>query len=145
MKHAILAVTILFFLSSPLSVLAEEQAALEEPTESVTSVTEASNSVNPDMPRPMHGKGHGGMKCGGGQHGKGHGGMKCGGGQHGKGHGGMKRGGVQHGKGHGGMKRGGDQHGKGHDEKHAQVVRRLDMIEVRLAKIEAMIEILMRR
>ena len=131
MKHAILAVTILFFLSSPLSVLAEEQAALEEPTESVTSVTEASNSVNPDMPRPMHGKGHGGMKCGGGQHGKGHGGMK--------------RGGGQHGKGHGGMKRGGDQHGKGHDEKHAQVVRRLDMIEVRLAKIEAMIEILMRR
>jgi hypothetical protein len=103
MKHAILAVTILFSLSGPLSVLAEEQAALEEPTESVTSVTEASNSVNPDMPRPMHGKGHGGMKHGGGQH------------------------------------------GKGHDEKHAQVVRRLDMIEVRLAKIEAMIEILMRR
>ena len=131
MKHAILAVTILFSLSGPLSVLAEEQAALEEPTESVTSVTEASNSVNPDMPRPMHGKGHGGMKHGGGQHGKGHGGMK--------------RGGGQHGKGHGGMKRGGDQHGKGHDEKHAQVVRRLDMIEVRLAKIEAMIEILMRR
>jgi hypothetical protein len=131
MKHAILAVTILFSLSGPLSVLAEEQAALEEPTESVTSVTEASNSVNPDMPRPMHGKGHGGMKHGGGQHGKGHGGMK-----HGCG---------QHGKGHGGMKRGGGQHGKGHDEKHAQVVRRLDMIEVRLAKIEAMIEILMRR
>jgi hypothetical protein len=131
MKHAILAVTILFSLSGPLSVLAEEQAALEEPTESVTSVTEASNSVNPDMPRPMHGKGHGGMKHGGGQHGKGHGGMKHGGGQHGKGHGGMKR--------------GGGQHGKGHDEKHAQVVRRLDMIEVRLAKIEAMIEILMRR
>ena len=131
MKHAILAVTILFSLSGPLSVLAEEQAALEEPTESVTSVTEASNSVNPDMPRPMHGKGHGGMKHGGGQHGKGHGGMK-----HGDG---------QHGKGHGGMKRGGGQHGKGHDEKHAQVVRRLDMIEVRLAKIEAMIEILMRR
>jgi len=131
MKHAILAVTILFSLSGPLSVLAEEQAALEEPTESVTSVTEASNSVNSDMPRPMHGKGHGGMKHGGGQHGKGHGGMKHGGGQHGKGHGGMKR--------------GGGQHGKGHDEKHAQVVRRLDMIEVRLAKIEAMIEILMRR
>jgi hypothetical protein len=43
------------------------------------------------------------------------------------------------------MKHGGGQHGKGHDEKHAQVVRRLDMIEVRLAKIEAMIEILMRR
>jgi len=103
MKHAILAVTILFSLSGPVSVLAEEQAALEEPTESVTSVTEASSSVNPDMPRPMHGKGHGGMKHGGGQH------------------------------------------GKGHDEKHAQVVRRLDMIEVRLAKIEAMIEILMRR
>ena len=131
MKRAILAVTILFSLSGPVSVLAEEQAALEEQTESVTSVTEASISVNPDMPRPMHGKGHGGMKHGGGQRGKGHGGMKHGGGQRGKGHGGMKH--------------GGGQHGKGHDEKHDQVVRRLDMIEVRLAKIEAMIEILMRR
>jgi len=43
------------------------------------------------------------------------------------------------------MKHGGGHQGKGQHEKHAQVVQRLDMIEVRLAKIEAMIEILMRR
>ena len=79
------------------------EEALEEPTESVTSVTEASNSGNPDMPRPMRGKGHGGMKHGGGQH------------------------------------------GKGKHDKHDQVVKRLDMIEARLAKIEAMLESLVRR
>jgi hypothetical protein len=51
-----------------------------------------------------------------------------------------KRGG--HGKmgGHGG---GG--HGGGHSEKHAQVVRRLDLIEARLAKIEFMLERLLQR
>ena len=43
------------------------------------------------------------------------------------------------------MKHGGGQQGKGHHEKHAQVVQRLDLIEARLAKIEAMLEILMRR
>ena len=58
---------------------------------------------------------------------------------------GMMRGGGQHGKGQGGMMRGGGQHGKGGHEKHRQVVQRLDMIEVRMAKIEAMLEILMRR
>ena len=42
--------------------------------------------------------------------------------------------------GHDGMK-----HGKGKHEKHAEVVRRLDMIEARMAKIEAMLESLMRR
>jgi len=131
MKYTILSMTILFSLSGPVSVLAEEQAVSEGPTETVTSVTEASTSVSLDTPRPMHGKGHCGMKHGGGQHGKGHGGMKHGGGQQGKGHGGMKH--------------GGGQQGKGQHEKHAQVVQRLDMIEVRLAKIEAMIEILMRR
>jgi len=57
----------------------------------------------------------------------------------------MKHGGGQQGKGHGGMKHGGGQHGKGMHEKHEQVVRRLDMIEARMAKIEAMLEILMRR
>ena len=55
------------------------------------------------------------------------------------------RGGGQHGKGQGGMMRGGGQHGKGGHEKDRQVVQRLDMIEARMAKIEAMLEILMRR
>ena len=115
MKYIILVMTILFSLAAPVSVLAEEQAVSEGPTETITSVTEASTSVNPDTPRPMHGKGM------------------------------MHKGKGQHGKGHGGMKHGGGHQGKGHHEKHAQVVQRLDMIEVRLAKIEAMIEILMRR
>ena len=57
----------------------------------------------------------------------------------------MHKGGGQHRKGQGGMKHGGGQHGKGGHEKHRQVVQRLDMIEARMAKIEAMLEILMRR
>lgn len=57
----------------------------------------------------------------------------------------MRHGGGGHGKGHGGMKHGGGQHGKGHEDKHRQVVQRLDLIEARLAKIEAMLESLMRR
>jgi hypothetical protein len=43
------------------------------------------------------------------------------------------------------MKHGGGQHGKGKHQKHEQVVKRLDMIEARLAKIEAMLESLVRR
>ena len=58
---------------------------------------------------------------------------------------GMMHGGGQHGKGQGGMMRGGGQHSKGGHEKDRQVVQRLDMIEARTAKIEAMLEILMRR
>jgi hypothetical protein len=52
----------------------------------------------------------------------------------------MQNGMGRHGMGHDGMK-----HGKGKHEKHAEVVRRLDMIEARMAKIEAMLESLMRR
>lgn len=36
-------------------------------------------------------------------------------------------------------------HGGGHHDKHAQVVQRLDMIEARMAKIELMLESLMKR
>ncbi len=36
-------------------------------------------------------------------------------------------------------------HGGGHHGKHAQVVERLDMIEARMAKIELMLESLMKR
>jgi len=61
---------------------------------------------------------------------------------------GMKhRGGRGHMHGKGGMKHEGGRHRKGmHDQQqHQQVVHRLDMIEARLAKIEAMLEILLRR
>ena len=62
-----------------------------------------------------------------GHHGKGH---------HGKGHHGKGKG--HHGKGHHGK-------GKGMHKQHAQVVQRLDLIEARLAKMEAMLESLIRR
>jgi hypothetical protein len=52
----------------------------------------------------------------------------------------MRRGMGRHGEDHAGM-----QHGGGHPGKHARVVQRLDIIEARLAKIEAMLEILIRR
>ena len=128
MKRSILAMAILFSMTGSASALAEEQAASGNPAETVASDTEASTAVNPGTPQLMPGKG-----------------MMHGGGQHGKGQGGMMRGGGQHGKGQGGMKHGGGQHGKGGHEKDRQVVQRLDMIEARMAKIEAMLEILMRR
>jgi hypothetical protein len=79
------------------------------------------------------------------QPGKGPGGMMHGAGQHGKGPGGMMHGAGQHGKGPGGMMHGGGRHGKGGDHDDSQLAQRLDMIEARLAKIEAMLEILVRR
>ena len=49
------------------------------------------------------------------------------------------------GKGQGCRKQGCDRQGKGQNNKHEQVVRRLDMIDARMAKIEAMLESLMQR
>jgi hypothetical protein len=128
MKRSILAMAVLFSMIGSATALAEEQAESEKPAETVASDTEASTTINPGTTQLMPGKG-----------------MMRGGGLHGKGQGGMMRGGGQHGKGQGGMMRGGGQHGKGGHEKHRQVIQRLDMIEVRMAKIEAMLEILMRR
>ena len=128
MKCSILAVAIMFTMTCSASAMAEEQVALEMPTETVVSDTEASIIVNPETTQSIPGKG-----------------MRRGGGQHGKGLGGMKHGGGQHGKGQGGMMHGGGQHGKGAHEKDRQLVQRLDMIEARMAKIEAMLEILVRR
>jgi hypothetical protein len=115
MKCTTLAVSILLFLSNPVSVLAEEPVITDRPSETVATEVQSSTTETAGNPRkkPCKGMGHQGK----GQHGKGQGGMMHGGGQRGKG---------------------------GHD-KHRQVVQRLDMIEARLAKIEAMLEILMRR
>ena len=115
MKRTTLAVAILFSLAGPASVLAEEQSVSEKLAEPLASVSEASTAATPETPGAMPGMGK------------------------------MHRGKGQHGKGHGGMKHGGGHHGKGHHEGHQQVVQRLDMIEARLAKIEAMLESLMRR
>ena len=51
----------------------------------------------------------------------------------------------QGGKGPGCMKQGCGHGGKGQQDRHQQVVRRLDMIEARIAKIEVMLESLMQR
>jgi hypothetical protein len=109
----------MFFLAGPASVLAEEPAVTNIAPETVVTGTEAATPANPATSRPMQGMGM--MHNGKGQKGMG-------------GHGGMKHGGGQHGKGKH------DMHGK-----HEQVVKRLDMIEARLAKIEAMLESLVRR
>jgi hypothetical protein len=113
----------MFFLAGPASVLAEDQTVSTDAS-AVTSIrsetavteTETAAPANPAASHQMHEMG--GKHKGKGQHGKG---------------------------GHGGMKHGGGQHGKGMHGKHEQVVKRLDMIEARLAKIEAMLESLVRR
>jgi hypothetical protein len=128
MKRSILAIAILFSMAGSASALAEEQAASEKLSETVASDTEAPTTVSPGTPQMMPGKG-----------------MMHSGGQRGKGQGGMMHSGGQRGKGQGGMMHGGGQHGKGGHDKDRQVVQRLDMIEARMAKIEAMLEILMRR
>ncbi len=126
MKRSILVIAILFSMAGSASALDEEQAASVNPAETVAPDTEASTTENPGTPQLMPGKG-----------------MMHGGGQHGKGPGSMMRGGGQHGK--GGMMQGGGRHGKGGQDDDRQVVQRLDMIEARMAKIEAMLEILVRR
>lgn len=55
------------------------------------------------------------------------------------------RGMGRHGMGGHGGGQGGGGHGGGHAGKHQDVVRRLEMLEVRMAKIEAMLDILLRR
>ena len=126
MKQSILTVVILFGLAGAVSVFATEP---ENSAETNTPGSEASSVVTSDTSRSMADMGmrHQG-KC---KHCKSHGNKK-----HGKGHGGMKHGSSHHGKG---------RHDEEHHDRHAQVVQRLDMIEARLAKIEAMLEILIRR
>ena len=125
MKSISTTAAMIFFLASPASVLAEEQTVSTEApavtnitSETVVTETETATPTpaNPATSHQMHQMG--GMHKGKGQHGKG---------------------------GHGGNKHGGGQHGKGKHDKHDQVVKRLDMIEARLAKIEAMLESLVRR
>ena len=57
----------------------------------------------------------------------------------------MRKGMGQDGPGPGGRKPGCDHDGRGQQNYQEQVVRRLDMIEARMVKMEAMLESLMRR
>jgi hypothetical protein len=93
----------------------EEQAAAETASQEAAAGTMASGADTPGQPCPMHGMGM------------------------------MHKGMGQHGKGPGGSKPGCDRHGKGQKGYQQQMVRRLDMIEARMAKIEAMLESLMQR
>jgi len=133
LKQTILTMSILFLFSSPASVLAVDQAVVETLPETVMSeqetvvseqeavVLDPMNIVSENETAmaenyPALQQTQGGAKS-----------HKC-----------------KRGKGQGG-KHGGGQHGKGKHDKHEQVVRRLDLIEARMAKIEAMLESLMRR
>jgi len=122
MKSISTTVAMMFFLASPASVLAEEQTVSTEApavtnvaSETVVIETETATPAKTATSHSMHEMG------------------------------GMHKGKGKQGKGHDGMKHGGGQHGKGKHQKHEQVVKRLDMIEARLAKIEAMLESLVRR
>lgn len=128
MKTATLTLLVLFSLAGPASALAEEQTAGKAPEATVDTGSSAP-ATTPEASRPATCKGM--MHAG-----------KC---QHGKSHGGMKHGGAQHGKGHDGKKHCAGKHRDGGHDKHRQVVQRLDMIEARMAKMEAMLESLMRR
>jgi hypothetical protein len=129
MKCTSITVAMMFFLAGPASVLAEAQTLTAEApavtteapavtnisAETVASGTEAATPANPATFHSMHEMGM------------------------------MHKGQGQHGQGQCGMMHGGGQPGKGKQAKHDQVVQRLDMIEARLAKIEAMLESLVRR
>jgi hypothetical protein len=136
MKQSILAIAIVFSMACSASLSAEEQATPKDPAEPVAATAESPSIENPGTPPVMHGDSQGGMMHGEAQHGKGQGGMMHGAGQHGKGQGGMMHGAGQHGRG---------RHGKGDEHDDRQLAQRLDMIEARLAKIEVMLEILVRR
>ena len=99
----------------PATSMIEKQTATVTPSEKVASGAGASGTVTPKHPCPTKGMGM------------------------------MRKGMGQGGHGPGCRKPGCDRHGGGKLDKHEQVVRRLDMIEARIAKIEAMLESLMQR
>jgi len=101
--------------TAPATSMIEERTATVPPLEEVGAGADASGTKSPRQPCPMQGMG-------------------------------MKRKGMgQGGHGPGCRKQGYDRRGGGQPDKHEQVVRRLDMIEARIAKIEAMLESLMQR
>lgn len=99
----------------PVTSMIEEQTATVTPQEQAAADAGASGTVTPRPPCPMQGMGK------------------------------MRKGMGHGGHGPGCRKPGCDRHGGGQVDKHEQVVRRLDMIEARIAKIEAMLESLMQR
>jgi len=107
----------MFFLASPASVLAEEQTVTTE-APAATNITAETAASGTEAATPANPATYRSMH---------------------------KMGMMHKGQGHCGMMHGDGQPGKGMHAKHDQVVQRLDMIEARLAKIEAMLESLVRR
>lgn len=101
--------------TAPVTSMIEEQTTTVTPQEEAAAVAGASGTVTPRPPCPMQGMGK------------------------------MRKGMGHGGHGPGCRKPGCDRHGGGQVDRHEQVVRRLDMIEARIAKIEAMLESLMQR
>ena len=127
MKCTSITVAMMFFLAGPASVLAEAQTLTAEAPAVTTEAPAVTNifaetaasgteAATPANPATFHSMHKMGM---------------------------MHKG--QPGQGDCGMMHGGGQPGKGMQAKHDQVIQRLDMIEARLAKIEAMLESLVRR
>ena len=101
--------------AAPVTGLAEEEVVPETSLEVVGAGADASGTDTPKAPCPRPGMGK------------------------------MRKGMGYDDKGPGNRKPGCDHRGGMHQNKHEQVVRRLDMIEARMAKIEAMLERLMQR
>jgi hypothetical protein len=133
MRDSILAIAFLVNMTASALSLANEQLALEIPMEEdvadavtdsvVKSVTIQSTAVKD-------------MSYGSDQNSNDSSGKVHGAGRHGK---------DQCSRGRVGMGHSGSQHGKKSHERNSDTRQRLDMIEARLSKIEAMLEILIRR
>jgi hypothetical protein len=127
MKRTSLAVALLFFVSSPVTLLAQEQVLTEMPAEEPTeTLTETPQETAPSgIETVVSGKpGTSRPPCG----------MRR-----------MQKEQCRHRKGQDGGKYDGGGYGKCRQDDRERLVQRLDMIEARMAKIEAMLEILVQR
>jgi hypothetical protein len=119
MKNTITTMAFLYVLSAATAVFAQEAETIDaasEPEVTTTGTSEPVEQISQHQPTDQAWTMHHGMDRQ------------------------QQHAGMRHGGQHGGGK-----HAKGRHEKHEQVVKRLDLIEARLAKIEAMLEIMMRR
>lgn len=133
MGHSILAIAILVTMTGLVSAFADEKVSLEIPMEADAADTGSSGTANSATTQslPVMGMNYSGDQDDNSRGDMGRASGRCGKGQHGKGQLGMGHGGGQHGK-----------RGLGKD---SDMEQRLDMIEARMSKIEAMLEILIRR
>ena len=115
MKRNYMILSVTLFLANPVALLAEEQSTVEPGPAGMLSESEMITSEKPVSEALSQNRGMMYKRC-----------------QHDK-------------KGQGGMKHKGGRRCMERHEGHQEVVQRLDMIEARMAKIEAMLESLLRR